>query len=187
MSQADLLIDVIGALESEDVDYMLTGSLVSSLQGEPRATHDIDLVIEVDPHAVEVLARVFAAPRFYLDETAASAALAEGGHFNLLDTSTGDKVDFWALTAEPFDESRFRRRIRADIFGTTVSVSAPEDTILMKLRWSAASGGSERHLNDAIGVYELQAGALDEDYLDSWAARLGIERELATVRNRSAS
>jgi len=29
------------------VEYMLTGSLASSLQGEPRATHEFDRVVEL--------------------------------------------------------------------------------------------------------------------------------------------
>ena len=40
MSQQELLRRVVKELEELDVEYMLTGSLVSSLQGEPRATHD---------------------------------------------------------------------------------------------------------------------------------------------------
>lgn len=75
MSQAELLAEAIAALDSADVGYVLTGSLVSSLQGEPRATHDVDIVIEVDFRAVERLAVSFGAPRYYFDETAARVAL----------------------------------------------------------------------------------------------------------------
>ncbi len=42
MSQQELLINAVRALENAHIDYMLTGSVVSSLQGEPRSTHDID-------------------------------------------------------------------------------------------------------------------------------------------------
>jgi len=183
VSQADLLIEVARTLDGAGVGYLLTGSFVSSLQGEPRATHDIDLVIEVDMRAIDALTGAFGAPRYYLDAVAARTALGESGMFNLLDTSTGDKVDFWALTGSPFDVSRFARRIAVEVFGATVVVSSPEDTILQKLKWSAASGGSERHFNDALGVYELQVGALDDGYLDEWSARLGVANLLARVRS----
>lgn len=43
MPQQELLRTVIGQLEALGVPYKLTGSLVSSLQGEPRATHDMDV------------------------------------------------------------------------------------------------------------------------------------------------
>jgi predicted nucleotidyltransferase len=45
MSQQELVKEVIGALERAGIEYMLTGSLVSSMQGEARTTHDIDIVV----------------------------------------------------------------------------------------------------------------------------------------------
>ena len=47
MSQQALLKRVVEALDGAGIPYMLTGSLASSLQGEPRASHDIDLVISI--------------------------------------------------------------------------------------------------------------------------------------------
>ena len=49
MSQQELLRLVVRSLDDLDVEYMLTGSIVSSLQGEPRSTHDIDLVVAIEP------------------------------------------------------------------------------------------------------------------------------------------
>ena len=43
---------------------MLTGSIVSSLQGEPRSTHDIDVVIAIDKLKASELARKFSSPIF---------------------------------------------------------------------------------------------------------------------------
>ncbi len=44
MSQQKLLKKVLSVLNQAGIQYMLTGSIVSSLQGEPRSTHDIDVV-----------------------------------------------------------------------------------------------------------------------------------------------
>ncbi len=46
MSQQALLKKVIQVLDRAGIKYMITGSIVSSLQGEPRSTHDIDMVID---------------------------------------------------------------------------------------------------------------------------------------------
>ena len=43
MSQQELLTDVIQTLQGLGIEFMLSGSHASSLQGEARATHDIDL------------------------------------------------------------------------------------------------------------------------------------------------
>ena len=47
MSQQELLSRVVRALTAAGVEYMVTGSVASSFQGEPRLTHDIDLVISL--------------------------------------------------------------------------------------------------------------------------------------------
>ena len=185
MSQQALLTRIVEALDGAGIPYMLTGSLASSLQGQPRATHAIDLVIDIASGDVARVARALSAPEVYLDERAISDATRRRTMFNLSDSSSGDKADFWLLTDDPYDRERFARRTRVEALALELSVSAPEDTILMKLRWSAQSGGSEKQFNDAVGVYELQAGSLDERYLDEWALRLEVADALARIRGQA--
>ncbi len=45
MSQQDLLTEVTLALQQQGIEFLLTGSHASSLQGEARSTHDIDLLV----------------------------------------------------------------------------------------------------------------------------------------------
>ena len=70
MSQQALLTRIVEALEGAGIPYMLTGSLASSLQGEPRATHDIDVVIDIAPSDVVRVTEALSAPHIYLDERA---------------------------------------------------------------------------------------------------------------------
>lgn len=178
---------MVEALNDARIEYMLTGSLVSSLQGEPRATHDIDMVISLpsDRRKVESLLRAFKEPRFYLDPLAVTEAIDRRAMFNLLDTASGDKVDFWLLTDSPFDAARFARARTEHIGGLPIRVSSPEDTILMKLRWAVESGGSEKQYGDALRVYEVQHPLIDEEYLDRWAPRLGVDDLLHRLRSES--
>ena len=175
MPQQALLERVVAALDGAGIPHMMTGSLVSSLQGEPRATHDIDLVVDVRLADVPRLVTSLDAPDLYLDDDAVLEAVRRRTVVNLIQPGTGDKVDFWPLTDEAFDHQRFARRRLAAALGLDLWVSSPEDTILMKLRWSRASGGSEKQLTDALRVYEVQAGGLDAQYLRDWAARLGVD------------
>ncbi len=175
MSQQELLKKVIKALDQAGIQYMITGSVVSSLQGEPRFTHDIDMVIAIQRSAAKKLAEAFSPPGFYLDEDSILEAIGRQDMFNLIDITAGDKVDFWILTGEPFDQSRFFRRISEEFMGIEMKVSTPEDTILAKLRWSKLSGGSEKQFTDALRVYEVQYGKLNMDYLGHWAKKLEVE------------
>jgi hypothetical protein len=175
MSQQALLKKVIQVLDQAGIKYMITGSIVSSLQGEPRSTHDIDMVIAIRKPEVKKLVEAFPPPDFYIDEDSILDAINRQNMFNLIDVNAGDKVDFWILTNEPFDQSRFSRKISEEFMRLKMPVSSPEDTILAKLRWAKLSGGSEKQFTDALRVYEVQYEKLDIDYLEQWVKKLNVE------------
>ena len=154
---------------------MISGSIASSIQGEPRTTHDVDIVIDLHKGEISELLKAFPLPNYYLDENAIHDAINTHGMFNLLDVQSGDKVDFWILTNEPFDRSRFSRRMIEEFMGIEMKISSPEDTILVKLKWVKQSGGSEKHFIDALRVYEVQYGQLDIAYIDLWVKKLRVE------------
>ena len=89
VSQQELLTKVVKELERLDVQYMLTGSLASSLQGEPRATHDIDLVVDLQPDIAKGLTHAFPQPDFYLSEKHVSESVRRKTMFNLVDVAAG--------------------------------------------------------------------------------------------------
>ncbi len=173
-------------LDSLGIDHMVTGAVASSMQGAPRMTHDIDIVVSIKEADAAGFLEAFPPPGYYLSEASISDAIQTNGSFNLIEPETGFKVDFWLLTDEPFDRSRFSRKQARDFHGFELSVPAPEDTILMKLRWAEMMGGSEKQFTDALRVYELQGGLLDTDYLDQWAARLDVTPLLERLRGEAS-
>lgn len=175
MSQQELLIQVGKVLDRLGIAWVTTGSIVSSIQGEPRATHDVDLVVQFEASQQKLFSTEFQSPEYYLSEAAISQAIRTQGMFNLLHISSGDKVDFWLLKNSDFDRSRFARRIPFEVEpGSSIWITKPEDTILQKLRWAQESGGSERQFNDALRVYEMQFQNLDQTYIEGWVKKLDI-------------
>lgn len=185
MSQPELLIRVVRVLEELGIDYMLTGSLASSIQGAPRLTHDIDLVVALSSDFADRLFRAFDPLEFYLSRQAIDEAVEQGRMFNLLEFVSGDKVDFWLLTDDPFDQSRFARKQPVELLDIRVNVSSPEDTILVKLRWAKEAGGSQKQYANAQAVYELQGAALDLGYMNIWAGRLQIESLWSQIQSET--
>lgn len=183
MSQQALLKRVIEVLEGAQIPYMVTGSIASSIQGEPRSTHDIDIVVVMSEAGISALRSAFPGPEFYLDELSIREAMKRKDMFNLLHADTGDKVDFWMLTNEEFDQLRFSHRIEQAYGAMRLKVSRPEDTILIKLRWSEMSGGSAKQFHDALRVYEVQRPSIDEEYLNEWAGKLGVSELLTRLRH----
>ena len=55
----------------------------------------------------------------------------------------------------------------------------------MKLLWARMSGGSEKQIQDALGVYELQFGRLDREYLQRWAVTLGVADDLKSLEDKA--
>ena len=175
MSQQELLIKVIQVLNEAGIQYMITGSVASSMQGEPRSTHDIDLVAAINKTSIEQLMKAFPNSDFYLERESIVDAIKDQTMFNLIDLNSGDKVDFWMLTDDAFDKSRFTRKLDEEFAGYKIQISSPEDTILAKLKWAKLSGGSEKQFVDALRIFEVQYENLDIDYIKKWISKLNIE------------
>ena len=71
------------------------------------------------------------------------------------------------------------------MLGVTMKISAPEDTILMKLKWSKLSGGSEKQFMDAVRVYEVQYGKLDHQYMEKWVQTLDIKEFFERLKEKA--
>jgi hypothetical protein len=84
MPQQELLKKAIQVLNQAGIQYMITGSVVSSLQGETRSAHDIDMVIAIQKSVAKRLVKAFLPPDFYLDEDNILDAIKRQSIFNLI-------------------------------------------------------------------------------------------------------
>ncbi len=187
MLQPQLVIEVINILNKNDIEYMLTGSFVSSLQGEPRLTHDIDLIINISQSEANKIISVFSKDIFYFDEDNIIHAIKDRTQFNIIAIDGSGKIDFWLLTDSAFDKSRFDRRIKKRFFNIDVLVSTPEDTILQKLYWSELSGYSQKQFIDALRVFEIQQDVLDMEYIDFWVGKLLLNDIFVKLKKEAES
>ena len=183
MTQAEFLHDIATRLQATGIPFMLSGSLASSVYGEPRSTNDIDLVI--DP-TLEQLASFVSGfdERYYVNSATALQAWSARSMFNVIELGSGWKTDLILKKHRPFSEAEFARRQDRRYFGTSLSIVTPEDAILSKLEWAAKSG-SQRQLRDVAGMLQAQALLLDRDYLNHWATELGLEALLVQATQMS--
>jgi len=160
---------------------MLTGSIASSAHGMPRSTGDIDIVIASTQTQLHKLIEQFPSSDYYADEQQALEALASRSQFNIIDFSSGWKVDFIIAEDTQYGRTALQRRGLVEIAGVPLYVASPEDVIIAKLRW-AKLGASERQLEDAAGVFSAQAGTLDLEYIERWVQELDLETQWQIVR-----
>lgn len=173
--QAELLKIISSFLEKNQIPYMITGAWSAIFYGRPRASHDIDFVVELRQNEVQkfLAATSKLSSDFLVQAEDIKDAVVNKSIFNILYLPTLLKLDFWLLKDEEFDQARFSRRKRVEILGQLMMMASPEDTILQKLRWYRM-GKIEKHLIDAAFVYQIQRKNLDQKYLNLWVKKLGV-------------
>jgi hypothetical protein len=181
VSLASFLALIARSLRAADIPFMLTGSLAAAYYGAPRATQDVDLVIESQPDSLRQLVDGLRSAGLYVDLDAALEALRSGGHFNAIDPSTGWKADLIIRKARPFSKSEFGRRQHRELFGTDVAFATLEDLIIAKLEWSEL-GDSELQRRDIRELLEMSGESLDQEYLERWIESLNLRLAWERVR-----
>jgi hypothetical protein len=166
----ELLALAVAAVEAESIDYMVTGSLASSLYGEPRSTNDVDIVIDPSPAKLDALVGRLREAGLYVDLEAALHALRERTQFNAIVEDA--KVDFILRKGDPFSTSAIQRRRRIRGPAIDAQVMSAEDLVIQKLLW-ARETGSDRQVRDVAGIVAL-SDVLDRAYIERWVRRLGL-------------
>jgi len=186
MGQREILLLVTQLLSKHRVPYLLTGSFAVSYYGFPRATHDIDFIIEVVENDEEKIIRVIKdlGGDFIYDNKDVKDAISKLSQFNIYHPETGIKIDFWLNKRDDFETKKFKRGKKIRLFGKKISIITAEDLLLTKLLW-CKKVRSERHMGDCTGIWKIQKENLDRGYLMSWAEKLGVEDLLAKIRRES--
>lgn len=184
MTLASLLQRVVAILDEAKIPYMLTGSLAAAYYATPRATQDIDLVVEAMPTQLSTLTELLSLEGFYVSSAAAKEASIHQGQFNAIDPETGWKVDFIVRRSRPFSVSEFERRTPQTALGLELFMATPEDLVIAKLEW-AKKGESELQLKDVRAILKAAAPQFDWSYVDRWIRELGLEDQWQAVRPRN--
>src|SRR5207244_12580490 len=100
---------VVAAFEAIGVDYLVGGSVASSVFGEPRQTVDADLVARLLGRHAEPLASQLSG-EFYANLPAIIDAIQTQGCFNLIHLATMRRVDVFVRWRQAFGQSQFARR-----------------------------------------------------------------------------
>ena len=177
-----LVLRIAEILEALTVDYLIGGSIASSILGEPRATLDVDVVADLQLFHVQPLVEVVTG-EFFVDERMVTQAIESKSSFNIIHLATMQKVDIFVLPNQPLAASEMQRRQQLIITQNPerfVWLPSAEDIILQKLIWYRMSNRvSGRQWRDVLGVIKVQANTLDFNYLTQWAEALNLTDLLA--------
>lgn len=183
MSLTAFLQKVVELLDEAGIPYMLTGSLAAAYYAVPRATQDIDVVIETEEHGIERLVQGLLETGWYVDGDAALEAWRNQGQFNAIEPESGWKADFIVRKERSYSQEEFRRRERISMLGVELDVASLEDVVITKLEWSRL-GDSALQRRDVVQLLERTWSRLDHPYLDRWITELGLESEWQAARSQ---
>ena len=168
MTPDDAVVAVIDTLDRAAVPYMIVGSLASNVHGIPRSSADADFVIEVESRTLHSIGD--ALPKELQLDPQGSFETVTGTLRSIIVLRGSPFVcELFALSDDPHDRERFRRRERVQILGRISLVASAEDMIITKLRW-AAQGGRGKDRDDARNIIAVREFGLDWDYVEKWAA-----------------
>ena len=177
-----LFLDILHTLEAIGAPYVVIGAFAATIYGSTRATHDIDMIVDLSDEHIRALVEAYPAPRYYADLEQMRDSVRRGVMFNIIDADRGEKADL-----VPLSMGRRYRRALANRVRQRVAVSGiepfeiwcarPEDVIVGKLMaWD--EGRSRKHESDILQMMVLHysgagAGPLEEAYIDGQAQLLG--------------
>ncbi|MCB9877783.1 MAG: hypothetical protein H6835_09300 [Planctomycetes bacterium] len=166
------------SLDRLEIPYFVGGSVASTLHGEIRTTHDVDLVVELAEDDVTRLAADLS-EHFFIDQDGVIDAIRHSSCCNLIHRTTAFKVDLFSRKDRPFSREEMARRHRVAVAGISLPIASAEDCVLSKLEWYEKGGRlSDRQWRDVQGILKAQRDDLDLAYLRLWAPRLDVVESL---------
>jgi hypothetical protein len=167
-------IRVAAELERLGVEYLVGGSLASSVHGLPRTTQDVDMVARIAGRHVDDLVSGLES-EFYIDAGMINDAIRRRASFNIIHLATMMKVDVFVFSGDPLSQEEMRRKVSVPLRNTAVWFASPEDIVIQKLDWYRKGDGiSERQWKDTVGVIAVQGERFDLEYARRWAAEMAL-------------
>jgi hypothetical protein len=167
----DFLRILIRFFDSNQIPYMLSGSVAMSLYVEPRFTRDYDFVVHLRDKNIDDLLEYFK-EGYYCSEEAVRDAMKRKSMFNIIDQKSGYKADFVILKNELFRQTEFERRQQLKFLEMNINIVSREDLLLSKIIWI-------QEIQSGVQMEDIkllsQLEELDWKYINSWVKELHLK------------
>lgn len=163
-------------LNDQKLNYMITGSVASIVYGDPRLTHDIDIVLDLNELDIFSFVAAFPANEFYvapIEVIRDEILRTDRGHFKLIHIDTGFKADIFLKGNSELHRWALERTKKIDFQGIILSVAPPEYVIIRKLEYFK-EGHSDKHLADVRNILTTSPDIIDLGFIDTYSAQHGL-------------
>lgn len=171
---------VIDALEASGVDYLIGGAVAAWAWGEPRATQDLDVVVDIPLERAKPLSEALEERGMHVPTDILVDIILEGRAdvpINAIHAESGFKAELFPLReGDELRRSALKRRQLIDLGPQLgqVFLHSAEDLILYKL-WYFGLGQQTKHLRDVTSIVLSVGDELDTGYIETWAERKGLQ------------
>lgn len=184
MQQPDLFQIFLRPLENSGLSYFVTGSIASIIYGEPRLTHDIDLVLHLPLDRITEFINLYPESDFYCPpEEVIRVELVRKpfGHFNLIHQFSGLKADVYTSSQDKLHDWALKNRRKTELAtGLSFWIAPPEYVIIRKLEYYR-EGGSDKHLDDIRKMLPQVDSKLDKNFLKKEIEGRSLEKQAAEI------
>lgn len=170
---------ILDALKASKVEYLIGGAIAEWAWGEPRATQDLDIVINLPIKAIGRFSKELEKRNMLVPADIILDTMMEDRAdipLNAIHMYSGLKADLYLMRdGDELRQSAFQRRLLVD-YGPPIGevyVHSPEDLILYKLMYLGLSG-QPKHARDIAAILKAKKDQLDYGYIESWVVRLGL-------------
>jgi hypothetical protein len=174
-----LLLAARAAVEEAGLAFAVIGGCARNAYAEPRATKDVDLVVEVDADRYSLLEEALARRGFHCatavgdrDEPVPDLCLYRDGE--------GRRVDVLFAHTSLERSALARSEPREPYAGVEIAVVSPEDLMVYKL--IADRPQDRADIAAVVGALTLAGRAIDWSYVERWCDEWDVRARLDRVR-----
>lgn len=178
---------ILDALKASKVEYLIGGAIAEWAWGEPRATQDLDIVINLPVKAIGRFSKELEKRNMLVPADIILDTMMEDRAdipLNAIHMYSGLKADLYLMRdGDELRQSAFQRRLLLD-YGPPIGevyIHSPEDLILYKLMYLGLSG-QPKHARDIAAILKAKKDQLDYGYIESWVVRLGLNSVWQEIR-----
>ena len=164
---------------SSKIPYAVTGSVASIIYGQPRMTHDVDIVINLNINRAKEFLSLFPADEFYCPpvEILKTEILKNvRGHCNLIHNESGFKADIYFCGTDEFQKWALTNAKHFDFNNRKIAVAPPEYVIIKKLEFYK-EGKSSKHLDDIKAILFNSKEVINFPVLQKYISEFGLNKE----------
>ena len=159
------------------IDYIVTGSIASIIYGNPRLTHDIDIVLSIEKKKTENFLECFNKELFYVPPInifKIELNREVHGHVNIIHLESGFKADIYFLDSSKLQQWAIENYFEINFLDLIIRLAPIEYVIIQKMLFYKESN-LQKHILDIQGILEHSRDKINFEVLNYYINNYNLQ------------